>query len=133
MRTLGRHRARLAGFLSLSLLALAIPLSLIGTAQAEVVPSDLSIRWNDQTTKFHGKIRSDVPECRSGRLVRVYKKRPGPDKKVGSDLTNTNGRWVVDKRHANGRYYAKVRGTDIGGYYGQADKCGATRSRTIEV
>jgi hypothetical protein len=123
----------LAGFLALALLALSIPISLLGTAQADVIPSTLTIRFGQGQTIFKGKVSSDLDECKGLRLVRVFKVRPGADKRVGSDLTSPTGRWSVDVRKADGRYYAKVSRLDIGGYYGQEDTCGKDRSTRIEV
>lgn len=126
-------RARLAGILSVALLAAAIPLSVIGTAQADTIPSQVSIKWNENRTLFKGKVRSEDPECLGDRRVTVFKKRPGKDKKVGSDFTNNRGKWKVDKRQANGRYYARVAAKQLSGYYGPGDKCARARSRTIRV
>jgi hypothetical protein len=133
-RILRNGRTQLAGLLTMALLAVSIPFSLIGSAQAEVFPSELTIRWNEERTLFKGRLTSDNPECIALRLVRVFKVRRGEkDKVVGVDLTNANGRWRVDKKRANGRYYARARASDIGGYYGAGDTCGKARSGTIEV
>jgi hypothetical protein len=133
LQVLKSGRSRLAGILSVGLLALAIPLSLIGTAHATVVPSELTIKWKPSSTKFVGHVNSDLDNCLSDRLVKVYKVREGADKRIGHDLTNHSGKWAVDVRHAHGRYYAKVAKTQVGGYYGTADTCGKARSETIRV
>jgi len=128
-----KSHARVASFLTLALLALSIPLSLMGSAQAAVIPSEVTIKFKEGPTLFKGKVTSDLPECREGRLVTVFKVRKGPDKTVGSDLTNARGKWKVDVNHANGRYYAKVKRSQLGGYYGGGDTCAKARSDTIEV
>ena len=70
------------------------------------VPTNLTAR---KGRKFiRGKARSSETECQPGRKVRLYRRRRGPDKKVGSHTTNQFGRWgvYVDDRH--GTYYARV-------------------------
>jgi hypothetical protein len=42
--------------------------------------------------------------------VTVWRARPGPDRRIGKDLTNVRGRYVVAKRAKPGRYYATVPG-----------------------
>jgi hypothetical protein len=133
LRKLKAGRTRLAGVVPVALLALALPLSLIGAANADVIPSKLTIRWNAERTLFAGHVKSDVEECLLNRLVTVFKVREGPDKRIGSDLTDDVGRWRVDRRHAKGRFYARIDRSSVGAYYGQGDTCGSARSETIQV
>jgi hypothetical protein len=133
LRLLKTGRARLAGVLSVALLGVSLPLSLIGAANADVVPSELKIRWKPERTVFAGRVKSEVEECLPNRLVTVFKVREGPDKQVGSDLTDSLGRWRVNRRHAKGRFYARIGRVGVGVYYGQGDTCGGARSKTIEV
>lgn len=129
---LKKGRARLAGILTVALLGLAIPIGLLATAQAQVATSRATIRWNEQRTFFAGRVTSQLPACRADRVVRVFKVRPGRDKAVGSDVTNRRGLWKVNKRHrVDGRFYARVARAPAPGYYGQANTCGADRSRRI--
>lgn len=132
-RALRTARSRIAGFLVLVFLAAAIPLSLIGTsAQADVFPSRVTIKWAPKVTAFKGLVGSDLARCRARRVVVVFKARKGPDKKIGKDLTNRRGKWEVDVRRAQGRYYAKARRKVIPTYNGQ-HICQADRSPTIRV
>jgi hypothetical protein len=132
-RRLKSGRVRLAGIVPIALLAASIPLSLIGAARAGLIPSDLRIRWNPDRTLFAGRVTSPATACLPNRLVRVFKVKEGPDKRIGFDLTDSLGRWRVDRRGANGRFYARVARTAVGAYYGQGDTCAAARSKTIRV
>ncbi len=59
---------------------------------------------------FLGQIYSDKDQCRRHRLVKVFRKRPGPDRRIGRDRTSTTGQWNIDVKRGvpTARYYAKV-------------------------
>ena len=116
------------------MLVLAIPIALIGTgALASVFDSEVSIHFNDNKGLFKGHVDS-TSECEAGRKVVVFKARKGDDKKIGSDMTNAQGKWKVDKNHANGKYYAKVKKSTLAGYASApGDTCAADRSKKIHV
>jgi len=80
---------------------------------------------------FRGRVFAASENCRSHRRVAVFRKRRGPDRMIGSDRSEDNGRWSIDvEGHAaRGRYYAKAARKDLGG----GDFCDADRSRTIRV
>ncbi len=65
------------------------------------------------TARFHGKVKSGHARCIPHRKVVVFKKRPGADKKIGSDFSNAAGRWRVNRTfgpYAQAhKYYAIVR------------------------
>lgn len=59
------------------------------------------------------------PACRPGRKVTVFKRRPGPDARVGTDISGRpahdgDGFWQVETRLRAGRYYARVKPRNIG-------------------
>jgi hypothetical protein len=63
-----------------------------------------------RTPAFHGKLKSDKSTCATGRTVKLYRKRPGPDKFLGSDRSNNKAKWSIPigKRLTPGSYYAKA-------------------------
>ena len=60
---------------------------------------------NYDGNSFDGKVSSPNRRCRGARSIVAKKKRPGPDKKVGSDRTNRRGRYSIVVRRADGTYY----------------------------
>ena len=55
---------------------------------------------------FRGQLVSHLPACFRSERVNLYRVRPGPDAKIGSDLTNKVGRYVIQKARIAGTYYA---------------------------
>lgn len=86
----------------------------------------LSISHSSRRDAFEGRLRSDHPECRLGR-VRVFERRRGSDPRVGIDRAAQSGRWTVRSRNAEGAYYAEARGRWAAG-----DRCPAV-SKSIKV
>lgn len=72
------------------------------------VATNLTIRYDAEANAFKGAAGSSRKRCQRGRLVRVKKIVPGPNRTIGRDRTNKFGNWRVDKRRVNGRYYAVV-------------------------
>ena len=66
-------------------------------------PTTLTINYDGNS--FDGSAKSSNAECRDGRRIVLKKKRPGRDKKVGSDTTNPQGRYSILERGARGVYY----------------------------
>lgn len=97
--------------------------------------SNISIRYNRaaRPRAFKGKVGSPRAECKAGRLVRLKKVVPGPNRTVGQDTTNENGNWRVVKRRARGRFYAVVRAQSKVSASGATLVCGGDRSVTIRV
>jgi hypothetical protein len=63
--------------------------------------------------RFRGRVKSPADECKPGREVVLKKRRPGPNKTVGTDTTGNRGRWRISKPNAHGRFYAKVKANDL--------------------
>jgi len=72
----------------------------------------LTITYKKRAGRFVGRLGSTDPAHRLRRNmpVTVWRARPGPDRRIGKDLTNVRGRYVVAKRAKPGRYYATVPG-----------------------
>jgi hypothetical protein len=62
---------------------------------------------------LHGEVKSRFRKCRVGRKVIVFKKRPGPDRKLGATRSGPQARshnWLVHVKGAThgSRVYAKA-------------------------
>ncbi len=110
-----------AALLVVAVAAIAIvPISATGQV---IYETELTIKGPNGD--FSGKIKSDEQECETGRKVTVFKKKPGKDKKVGDD-TSDSGKWSTgNSGEKKGKFYAKV-GSDFG-------ICEKAKSKTIEV
>jgi hypothetical protein len=87
-------------------------------------------RGNKRGVLWHGGIRSNR-KCRLGREVSVFRKRPGPDRKLGADRTTLGANahnWIAWRVVApkDGHVYAIVSHKVGDGFV-----CRADRSRTI--
>jgi hypothetical protein len=58
---------------------------------------------------FHGKLKSNRSACTTNRTVKLFRKKPGPDKLLGTDKSNAKTRWSIRIRLKSGAsYYAKT-------------------------
>jgi hypothetical protein len=59
---------------------------------------------------FHGKLRSGKGVCATSRTVKLFRKRKGPDKLLGTDRSNAKTRWAIPigRRLTSGSYYVKA-------------------------
>lgn len=96
--------------------AFAVPMSLalsvlaVAPASAGDPPAEIEVLIRDNAPAFHGKVKSDEPECYQQRNVDLYKVKPGPNKLLGSDMTGNDGHWDILEDQFNltsGVYYAK--------------------------
>jgi hypothetical protein len=72
----------------------------------------LTIAYKKRGGRFVGRLGTTDPHhrLRRGMPVTVWRARPGRDRRIGKDLTNAFGRYVVSKRVRPGRYYATAPG-----------------------
>ena len=63
-----------------------------------------------KTPAFHGSVKSSRSSCTANRTVKLFRKKPGPDKLLGTDTSNAGGKWSIPigKRLTPGSYYAKA-------------------------
>lgn len=63
-----------------------------------------------KTPAFHGSLKSSRGSCTTNRAVKLFRKKPGPDKLLGTDTSNASGKWSIPigKRLTPGSYYAKA-------------------------
>jgi hypothetical protein len=115
-------------------LVLVVPF-LVATAamvSAHNASFDSSVSINYDRPNFKGRVSSSRDRCERDREVSVFKVRTGPDRLIGTDTTNDNGRYSVPKPGARGRFYARVSREVFGGY-GHRHECEADTSGTIRV
>jgi hypothetical protein len=62
-----------------------------------------------KTPAFHGTLGS-TKACKSGRTVRLFKVKGGPDKLLKTGKSNAKGKWStpIGKRIPGGSYYVKA-------------------------
>lgn len=75
---------------------------------------------------FHGKLKSSRSSCTTGRTVKLFRKKAGPDQLLGTDRSNGKGKWSIPigKPRPGASYYAKTptRGS-----------CGAAKSKVLKI
>ncbi len=57
---------------------------------------------------FHGSLSSHRGSCISNRTVKLFRQKSGPDKLLGTDKSNSKGKWSIPigKHLTSGSYYA---------------------------
>jgi hypothetical protein len=113
----------------------------LATAAAAAIPAlatnvvkiDSKVTISTRAPAFHGKVKSDRHACETGRKVKLFKRRHGPDRLLGHDRTNHDGKWKVGVDPlSSGAYYAKVTRREEG-TAGTIFVCRRDRSRTLVV
>ncbi|HSS68755.1 MAG TPA: hypothetical protein VLK34_09415 [Nocardioidaceae bacterium] len=67
----------------------------------------LTLSYSDRAAKFHGTLLAPRgPKLARHQSVTVWLARSGPDLRIGKDLTDRRGKYVVAKVAADARYYA---------------------------
>jgi len=123
----------------LTLAALAT-LALSGAALAfagvsETIPTKLTLA--NRPPAFHGKVKTDVPDCESDRRVKLfYVRNPsgsiGGGTLVGRTNSDSDGNFLINDDPVMGGYYAKVK-QHIVNIDGVLVRCEADFSRGIVV
>jgi hypothetical protein len=99
-------------------MAARLPALLIVAAAALLLPA-VSVAGSSHSTKvivslkapaFHGTLKSDRSTCATGRTVKLFREKSGPDQLLGTDQSNAKTKWsiLIGKRLTSGSYYAKV-------------------------
>jgi len=100
-----------------------------GSAQAGgAVDSKVTLRVNQATAKFKGKVTSPADDCVVGRKVLIYRKEPGRDTKVTKTFASESGRYAATIPMQDGnKLYSRIKR-----YRTPLDTvCRADRSRTV--
>lgn len=89
---------------------------LIAGSASAAAPYQTKVTVSGDAPSWHGDVKSSgnslqgVRSCERKRLVKMYKRRDGKDRLIGTDLSNRAGRWYVPDEPTRGIYYAKVAG-----------------------
>lgn len=128
-----RKSTRLLGWIGFVALAvLMLQMSFVGRAHEFTADSEVTIRWAQGVTAFKGQVISARASCEQDRRVLLYKVRPGADSLIGTDRTNDEGRWRIDRANPHGSFYAKIFRREVQGY-GHFHVCRGDKSQTIQV
>jgi hypothetical protein len=133
---MARRVAAIAVFTVLGLLV--FPLS--AGAHVSTAGTSLSIKKapgppidrGDKLVVF-GKLKSSDATCKTGKTVNLFRKKRGPDKNLGSDLTDAEGEYRFKLRpRRTMKLYTRFNGT-VTTSYGHSHTCQASQSKTIRV
>jgi hypothetical protein len=113
-----------------ALVLVAAAVMTLGATQTAlaIVSSQISIAYNHQTEKFHGRVSSSNAECQAGRTVKLFKMTADGRSLEGRTRTGARGGWRIEVMHAHGHYFAVTPEEKI-----MHTTCGRDRSRTIDV
>ncbi|HMJ72743.1 MAG TPA: hypothetical protein VK471_05175 [Solirubrobacterales bacterium] len=92
------------------LLVAALSIALLPAALAAGASNSTTIVVSLKTPAFHGKLKSGKSACATGRTVKLFREKSGPDKLLGTDKSNAKTKWSIPigKRLTSGSYYAKA-------------------------
>lgn len=89
----------------------------------------LTLRYRPKARRFFGRLAAEAhPPCAVHELGRVFRKRVGPDKRIGIDRTSAGGQFVIRAPVRRGTYYAQAAESMRG-----ALTCGAARSPNLRL
>ena len=92
-----------------------------------------TVTIQEENGDFHGRVKSNEPDCRADRHVALFKQRKGKDEKIASDTTENNGDWSTGNTHVkHGKYYAKARKVQFAMKRGLIG-CDPDKSRVVTV
>lgn len=74
----------------------AVALMGTGSAVAGAPVTDSKVTLKEDSGDFRGKVSSEKRTCERKRTVRVFRKQEGEDVQLGSDVTDSNGKYFVD-------------------------------------
>lgn len=98
----------------LALVLAAGSLTQVASAHFVRFGGSLTVSFQPTNNVFKGRVSSSRDACERGRTVGVFRIVDGPDQRVASDRTDSDGRWRVVYNPQSGDYYAKVASKDIG-------------------
>jgi hypothetical protein len=121
--------------LALGALALSVAGGSASATNTIKTPSKISIKSSG--LDFSGTVTSSSYQpCRQYRKVRLFRVvSGGPDQRVGSDTTNSHGRWAITPQGSAGislaHFYARVKKSSQGAA-GTIYVCNAAKSATVK-
>jgi hypothetical protein len=91
------------------LLALALLIALQSAGPAAGASYSTKVIVSLKTPAFHGKLKSGRSVCATNRMVKLFLKKLGPDRLLGTDKSNAKTKWSIPIRLKSGAsYYAKA-------------------------
>jgi hypothetical protein len=110
-----------------ALFAVALGVSLLAGSASGASGASTKVVVSLKLPAFHGTLKSPRHGCLGSRRMTLYRKKAGPDKKLGTDKSEDNGGWSIvigRKRVPSGSYYvtAAARGA-----------CNSGKSKVIPV
>jgi hypothetical protein len=111
-----------------------IAIASIPALATQVVRTDSKVTVSDKAPAFHGRVKSAAHPCVEDRKVKLFRAhRHRADKLLGTDQTNSHGKWKVTVNPLrSGAYYAKVKRRSEG-TAGTIHVCRSDRSRFVPV
>lgn len=80
-----------------------------------------------------GKLKSAMVECRADQQVKLFRKRPGPDRRIGTTVTDGEGEYLFRRRFgADASVYTRFQGA-VEASYGHSHTCQPSRSRNLRI
>jgi len=109
-----------------ALLAIATVAVALSAGPAAAASYGTTVVVSLKTPAFHGKLKSSRSSCVGDRTVKLFRKKAGPDRLLGTDRSNSKGKWSVPigKLQSGASYYAKA--TAKG-------SCRAAKSRVLSI
>jgi cysteine-rich repeat protein len=92
----------------------------------------LTAVFQPENNVFKGRVFSSNDRCERGRTVAVFRVVAGPDKKVASDRTDSDGRWRLVYNPRSDDYYAKAQRKNISPE-GHEHICRAIATETFNI
>ena len=113
---LGHPNTKLiAALAAVALLALVATTAWAATTKYPTIFTEFKLKTSSSGGKFKGQIDSTKSKCVNGRQVKLFRKHNGNQKKLGSDKTDSKGKFSIDisGKLKNGSYYSKVSKKDF--------------------
>jgi hypothetical protein len=130
------RRAGIALLVVVGITGLSVAVAPAGVSQFPTVFDKFKFKDDgDSKPQFSGKIASPEGKCVKRRDVKLFRKKDGNTKKVGSDDTDGNGKFKVklsDGPPKSGKYYAEVEKKRFG-QSGDKTTCKPTKSGKVEI
>jgi len=91
------------------LLVVALAVALLPAAPAVGASYSTKVIVSLKTPAFHGKLKSSRSACTTNRTVKLFRKKSGPDRLLGTDKSNAQAKWSIPLgKLSRGSYYAKA-------------------------
>jgi hypothetical protein len=90
------------------LLVAVLAVALLSATPAAGASYSTKVIVSLKTPAFHGKLKSSRSACTSNRTVKLFRKKAGADKLLGTDRSNAKAKWSIPIRLKPGSYYAKA-------------------------